>query len=79
MSRALTWISVTLLVAIAGGGIWLIVAPYVVGYQPDPHGADWTLATRDDLVAGAVVLGVSLLTLGGYLAASLRARVRRDA
>ncbi|MGH3098172.1 MAG: hypothetical protein ACRDMV_19495 [Streptosporangiales bacterium] len=76
MSRALTWISVVLLVAIAGGGVWLIVAPHVVGYQP--HGADWTLATRDDLIAGAVVLGVSLLTLGGYFAASLRARVRRE-
>lgn len=74
MSRALTWIAVALLVAVAGGGIWLIVAPYVVGYQP--NGGDWTLATRADLVAGAVVLGVSLLTLGGYLAASLRAGTR---
>lgn len=74
MSRALTWIAVALLVAIAGGGIWLIVAPYVVGYQP--NGRDWTLATQADLVAGAIVLGVSLLTLGGYLAASLRARTQ---
>ena len=77
MSRALAWVSVMLLTAIVAGGVWLVVAPHAVGYQP--HGGDWTLATRNDLVAGAVVLGVSLLTLGGYLAASLRARVRHDA
>lgn len=74
MSRALTWLSAVLLVGLAGGGVWAIVAPHVVGYQP--HGADWTLATRNDLIAGAVVLGVSLLTLAGYVGASLRARVR---
>lgn len=76
MSRAVTWIAVVLLVALAGGGVWLVVAPHVVGYQP--HGDAWTLATRNDLATGAIVLGVALLTMGGYLAASLRACVRDD-
>lgn len=74
MSRALSWISGLLLVALAGGGVWLIIAPYAIGYQP--RGGDWTTATREDVITGAVLLGVSLLALGGYLAATLRTRVR---
>lgn len=74
MRHALGWICGLLLVVLAGGGVWLIVAPFIVGYQQ--RGDDWMLATQSDVITGVVVVGVSLLTLGGCLGLQLRARLR---
>ncbi|MGH3319497.1 MAG: hypothetical protein ACRDN9_04840 [Streptosporangiaceae bacterium] len=77
MTRILSRLSPALLVVLAGVGVWLIVAPFAVGYQP--RGASWVPATHGDVIAGSVLLGVSLITLGGVVALALRARMRRPA
>lgn len=68
------------LTGIAGGaavaltGVWLIVAPFAFGYQPD--GADWIEATTVGvitgiglLLAGLVVTALLVRVLGDHLAA----------
>jgi len=55
-------------------GIWLIVAPFAVGYQPD--GADWVDATIIGIATGAGVILLGLVTLI-VVAGALRAEVRR--
>lgn len=56
-------------------GVWLITAPFAVGYQPD--GADWVDATIIGVATGTAVILLGLLTLlvvGGALRAELRRR-----
>lgn len=55
-------------------GIWLIAAPFAVGYQPD--GADWVDATIIGVATGAgvILLGLVILLV---VAGALRAEVRR--
>lgn len=55
-------------------GIWLIIAPFAVAYQPD--GADWVDATIVGVATGAGVTLIGLLTLL-VVAGALRAEVRR--
>lgn len=55
-------------------GIWLIAAPFAVGYQPD--GADWVDATIVGVATGAGVILLGLATLL-VVAGALRAEVRR--
>lgn len=70
-----TKLGVTALAVLLLSGVWLIVAPFVVGYQP--RGAAWTDATRNDLWTGGLLVAISFLTLTGYAAAELRALVHR--
>jgi hypothetical protein len=58
------------------GAAWLVVAPFVVGYQP--QGDDWVTATRNDLVVGGALLVVSAAALFSILVLSVRA-LRRAA
>jgi len=56
-------------------GVWLIIAPFAVGYQPD--GADWADTTIIGVATGTAVILLGLLTLlvvGGALRAELRRR-----
>ena len=58
------------------GAAWLMLAPFVVGYQP--QGGDWVTATRNDLVVGGALLVVSATALFSILVLSVRA-LRRAA
>jgi hypothetical protein len=58
------------------GAAWLMLAPFVVGYQP--QGDDWVTATRNDLVVGGALLVVSATALFSILVLSVRA-LRRAA
>jgi hypothetical protein len=58
------------------GAAWLILAPFVVGYQPQGH--EWVTATRNDLVVGGALLAVSATALFTILVLSVRA-LRRAA
>jgi hypothetical protein len=59
---------------IALTGVWLIVAPFAVGYQPD--GADWVDATIIGIATGAALIVLGLVTLV-VLATTIRAEARR--
>jgi hypothetical protein len=60
--------------AIALTGVWLIVAPFAVGYQPD--GADWVDATVIGIATGAALIVLGLVTLV-VLATAIRAEAHR--
>jgi hypothetical protein len=55
-------------------GVWLIIAPFAVGYQPD--GADWVAATFIGVATGAVLIVLGLAPMI-VLAATLRDEARR--
>jgi hypothetical protein len=55
---------------LALAGVWLLGAPQWVGFQAP--GAALTAAARDDLVTGAVLLGVSVAGLFAQVAFGLR-------
>ncbi|MFP4636413.1 MAG: hypothetical protein ACLFRD_11170 [Nitriliruptoraceae bacterium] len=61
-------------VVIALIGVWLLLAPFAVGYQPE--GADWIEATTIGVVTG-VVLVVLGLFVTGVVATALRDEIRR--
>ena len=42
-------------------GIWLFLAPFIVGYQK--VGQDWIDATKNDLWTGGALIAISVLTL----------------
>lgn len=44
------------------GGIWIVIAPWVLGYSP-PAGAQWSHSQLSTMAAGAVVIGVSAVAL----------------
>lgn len=52
------------------GGVWLFVAPFIVGYQE--VGEDWIRATRNDMWNGGVLMAISALTIFLFLAFALR-------
>jgi hypothetical protein len=41
-------------VVLFGAGLWLVVAPFAVGYQPRGH--SWTASTLSDVAVGAVLI-----------------------
>jgi hypothetical protein len=55
-------------------GIWLAVAPFAVGYQPD--GADWVDATIIGVATGVALIVLGLVTIV-VLAVGLRDEARR--
>ncbi|MQA94011.1 MAG: hypothetical protein GEV11_04960 [Streptosporangiales bacterium] len=63
-------LGVTALAVLFLGGLWLIAAPFAVGYQP--LGGGWVTATRNDLWVGALVSGISFAGLVVYAADALR-------
>lgn len=56
-------------------GLWLVAAPFLVGYQP--RGAHWTPATRNDVIVGAVVAAVAFAAFFAALAGIVRDLYRR--
>ncbi|MEV4104571.1 hypothetical protein AB0J42_30370 [Nonomuraea sp. NPDC049649] len=69
-------LGVIALVLLLLAGVWLVAAPFVLGYQP--WGAEFTAATVNDLWVGGVLVGVSFLGLVSYAADLLRELTRRE-
>lgn len=63
-------LGVTALAVLFLGGLWLVAAPFAVGYQP--IGADWVTATVNDMWVGGLVSGISFIGLVVYAADALR-------
>lgn len=63
-------LALTALLAVGLIGGWLIAAPFVTGIQP--RGERWLTATRDDVACGGALVGLAIVGLLGYLAASTR-------
>ena len=55
-------------------GLWIVISPFVLEHQP--AGAGWTRETVNNVAAGALLIGVSLLGVFLYLALALRDAVR---
>ncbi|MEU7863793.1 hypothetical protein [Nonomuraea sp. NPDC049141] len=51
-------------------GLWLVAAPFAVGYQP--RGAAYADATVNDLWVGGALAGVSFVAIVIYAADALR-------
>lgn len=60
---------VGLVLLLIGGG-WLVAAPFLLHYQPT--GARWAPTTWMSLWFGVGLLGLSLLSIAGYVGAALR-------
>ena len=52
------------------GGIWLFLAPFIVGYQK--VGQDWVDATKNDVWTGGALMAVSAIILLLFFAFALR-------
>jgi hypothetical protein len=63
-------LGIAALVLLFLGGLWLIAAPFAVGYQP--RGAAYTDATVNDLRLGGALAGLSFVTLVVFAADALR-------
>ena len=63
-------LGVSALVVLFLAGLWLIAAPFTVGYQP--RGAAYADATVNDLWVGGALAGVSFVALVSYAADALR-------
>lgn len=56
------------------GGLWLVAAPFAVGYQP--RGAEYADSTINDLWLGGILAGTSFIALVAYAADALRELTR---
>ncbi|MFD1543800.1 hypothetical protein [Nonomuraea guangzhouensis] len=63
-------LGVSALVVLFLAGLWLIAAPFAVGYQP--RGAAYADATVNDLWLGGALAGVSFVAIVVYAADALR-------
>lgn len=70
-----TKLGVSCLIVLLAGGLWLVAAPFVVGYQP--LAKPWSDGTRNDVIAGAALAGVSFVALAVYTGDLLRELTRR--
>ncbi|RVX46196.1 hypothetical protein EDD27_9050 [Nonomuraea polychroma] len=70
-------LGVAALVLLFLGGLWLIAAPFAVGYQP--RGAAYVAATVNDLWLGGALAALSFVSLVIYAADALRELARRGA
>ncbi|NBE91906.1 hypothetical protein FE391_13180 [Nonomuraea sp. KC401] len=68
-------LGVSALVLLFLGGLWLVAAPFVVGYQP--RGAAYVDATVNDLWIGGSIATLSFASLVIYAADALRELSRR--
>ena len=53
-------------VTVFAAGIWLVAAPFALGYQP--AGAGWTGATKTDVIAGGLLAVAGFAGLFGVTA-----------
>ena len=53
-------------VAVFAAGIWLVAAPFALGYQP--AGAGWTGATKTDVILGGLLAAAGFAGLLGVTA-----------
>jgi hypothetical protein len=53
-------------VAVFAAGIWLVAAPFALGYQP--AGAGWTGATKTDVILGGLLAAAGFAGLLGLTA-----------
>ncbi|NUP01442.1 MAG: hypothetical protein HOV96_24665 [Nonomuraea sp.] len=70
-----TKLGISALILLFLGGLWLVAAPFAVGYQP--RGAAYVDATVNDLWVGGGLAAVSFVALVIYAADSLRELARR--
>jgi hypothetical protein len=56
-------------------GAWLVIAPWAVGFPPGAHGG-WSTSTWSAVWAGAIVMGVSGVTLVTTVGLALSAALR---
>ncbi|MEO3886913.1 hypothetical protein [Nonomuraea sp. B5E05] len=68
-------LGVSALVLLFLGGLWLVAAPFVVGYQP--RGAAYADATVNDLWLGGSIAALAFVSLVFYAADALRELTRR--
>jgi len=68
-------LGVTCLILLLLGGMWLVAAPFVVGYQPLDK--PWSDAIRNDVITGAALAGVSFVALAIYTGDLLRELTHR--
>ncbi|MGN9837661.1 hypothetical protein ACTMTI_06030 [Nonomuraea sp. H19] len=68
-------LGVSALVLLFLGGLWLVAAPFAVGYQP--RGAAYADATVNDLWVGGSIAVLSFASLVTYAADALRELARR--
>jgi hypothetical protein len=68
-------LGVTALVMLFLGGLWLVTAPFAVGYQD--RGAEFVDATINDLWVGCSVAAIAFVSLVIYAADALRELARR--
>ncbi|MFE3449678.1 hypothetical protein ACFXJ8_12155 [Nonomuraea sp. NPDC059194] len=69
-------IGVSALALLFLGGLWLVAAPFVVGYQP--RGDEWSDATVNDVWVGGLLTAGAFAALVAYAADALRELTRRD-
>jgi hypothetical protein len=58
----------------AAAGVWIVLAPTVIGYQP--AGQPWIDATYNDVIVGGLLIVVSLAVIAVQLIGTTRARLR---
>ncbi|GAA3719891.1 hypothetical protein GCM10022224_102280 [Nonomuraea antimicrobica] len=68
-------VGVSALVLLFLGGLWLVAAPFAVGYQP--RGAAYVDATINDLWLGGTIAALSFVSLVVYAADALRELAQR--
>ena len=59
-------VSVAGVLAVFAAGIWLVAAPFALGYQP--AGAGWTGATKTDVITGGLLAVAGFAGLFGVAA-----------
>ena len=59
-------IGVAGVIAVFAAGVWLVAAPFAVGYQP--AGAGWTGATKTDVILGGLLAVAGFAGLFGVTA-----------
>ena len=57
---------VACVLAVFGAGLWLVAAPFALGYQP--AGAGWTGATKTDVITGGLLAVAGFAGLFGVAA-----------
>ncbi|GAA2858362.1 hypothetical protein [Nonomuraea rubra] len=68
-------LGVAALIVLFLAGLWLVAAPFAVGYQP--RGAEYLDATVNDLWLGGGIAALSFVALVVYAADALRDLARR--
>ncbi len=61
-------------VLFAAAGVWILMAPTVIGYQPPVD--TWVQATYNDVIVGGLLVAVSLAILTAQLITTTRYRLR---